>query len=776
MKKNFTLILIFTVFVCAFLFIGQKANADGSEYRYRLVDERTASFSFSGVWRFAENENYQGGGYYETSESGAVAEYSFEGAYSVTVVGSLADVTDAASLKITLDGTVYDNIEVTSASNGAIWSEDVSPERHSVRIETILHEGSRFRFDGLFLKMPEIGTIQTWINNDENVFTYNGFASLSGFCFTGEQNATVAYSFSGVNFKKIDIISERNIDSAIISIELNGVTIVPALDLKVSNNLGKTSVFTIEKELINEDVFALNTLVIKVLSASDSDRYFVFHGVNFYRYLSYEEEFDEDDYVLDLSDTEGLIVKRVERGANFSANGFTANENGGYSSETVGAEISYDFVGAGVQIAANCCETGGKADVYIDGEYCGLVNFYAATGMEKTVFSKCGLKEDRIHTFKMVVTDKKTFFSAGNKVSFAALNILKTSESIVDDDLDQFDLVFTEPQLKEDEVRKEMGLSSVKNGWNAVFVSVEGNNKRVLESSEKGSVISFSFRGTGVETIFITGHNKGKVNVYIDNVFVGLVSTRGEDGEEKAVFAICDLPLTVHSARIEVAGVPFGLQTVFSGYNVITKREDSENYSVIDQTDSNVSTNFSLNASSVYYNGSVSFSNLSGYAFEYRFRGTVISVYGNISLDGGVGTVYIDGEYKGTFNTRGTEKTSAPKSLLYVSDRLSENENHTLKIVVESKNNPILSLSYVAIDYFLVENYLPYLFPGYPPAPKSEYFEPVLELYPSMGSLYDNSREKTFNIGLITGVVAVSITVCVAGIVVLIIIFKKKRG
>ena len=45
-----------------------------------------------------------------------------------------------------------------------------------------------------------------------------------------------------------------------------------------------------------------------------------------------------------------------------------------------------------------------------------------------------------------------------------------------------------------------------------------------------------------------------------------------------------------------------------------------------------------------------------------------------------------------------------------------------------------------------------------------------------MGSLYDNSREKTFNIGLITGVVAVSITVCVAGIVVLIIIFKKKRG
>lgn len=777
LKVLVSAIIAFLCFVSIFTVTDIPNAVAESERRFNIVDEKSDGISFGGSWCTVMNGSFYGDQYHETSENGATVSYTFSGAYSISVVGAAASANSAAVLEIDLDG-VKQSAAADSVASKKIWFAETTSGTHTITVTFNQTSDARFRFDGFFLEMDSIGVIQTLIDDDSSAFSYASFASLGDYHFTGLKGAVVTYSFQGLNFKSLELISERNIDSATISIKLNGQIVRENYELKSSSNLGESVIYTLTKTDINADPFEWNTVSITVKSESNSDLYFVFRGVKLTKFLSYEKEFDENDYVCtggDPIETDVVVEKVYDN--YYKLSGFVS-EDGLIKSNTKGSSLEYRFVGTGVHITGQTGSDCGKAEVFIDEKYIGLVNFYNAETSDKVVFKINGLSQSMVHTIKVVVSDEKSYFSSGNFIRVNNLKIIKPSSDIQENDYDQFDYVLQAYTLKQTEQLNESTLEGVYGNWTPSTATIGGETKNIYSSGTKGSRLKADFSGTGIEIYGEKNTDKGKIQVYIDNVFMGLVNCYApEKIEETVLFRANGLTQTVHNIRIIIAGECSAAATsnkvTVSNYKTISIKDYQDKSAIIDQNDSDVDTNFSTVTGKEYYNGTACFSNLDGYSLEYKFRGTAVSIYGNYTIDGGVGTVYIDGVLIGTFNTRAADEDSGPGKLLYVSPTLSEDENHSIKIVVESKHNPVLSLAYVTVDYFLVENYEKYIFPGYP-SPTDEYTYTAPDFkYKTKQPSSDSIVLKEIPLGVFIGVLVGEAVVFAAA--AFIIIMKKKK-
>ena len=87
--------------------------------------------------------------------------------------------------------------------------------------------------------------------------------------------------------------------------------------------------------------------------------------------------------------------------------------NNGMSSNSQYSTCFFSFFGDGVKWSAETGIDKGIADVYIDEIFIGEVDNYSKNKQGKIVFEKNDLKEDQLHTMKIVVKKKKNPLSAG---------------------------------------------------------------------------------------------------------------------------------------------------------------------------------------------------------------------------------------------------------------------------------------------------------------------------------------------------------------------------
>jgi hypothetical protein len=144
-------------------------------------------------------------------------------------------------------------------------------------------------------------------------------------------------------------------------------------------------------------------------------------------------------------------------------------------SGTANSSVEFSFTGPDIYWRALRSPEGGKADVFIDGEFCQTVDCYSprATVSENFVFVKTGLDPTKPHTIKVVVKGEKHPNSKGSAVGHMAFEFAAESD------------------------RASFGFSSImgKNNWR--YLERAGDSESRLRFLPSDEVFTRDWQGTG---------------------------------------------------------------------------------------------------------------------------------------------------------------------------------------------------------------------------------------------------------------------------------------
>ena len=97
----------------------------------------------------------------------------------------------------------------------------------------------------------------------------------------------------------------------------------------------------------------------------------------------------------------------------------------GKTAEGGGAEAALSFTGAAVILVGNCSQSGGKADVFVDGKKAGEINAYIVERTSDSgLWHTYGLKQGP-HTLRIVSRDAADSRSKGKRITISAAVIFR---------------------------------------------------------------------------------------------------------------------------------------------------------------------------------------------------------------------------------------------------------------------------------------------------------------------------------------------------------------
>lgn len=222
----------------------------------------------------------------------------------------------------------------------------------------------------------------------------------------------------------------------------------------------------------------------------------------------------------------------------------------------------------------------------------------------------------------------------------------------------------------------------------------------VKYSTTAGSECVYAFNGSSATFYSTLGTDKGKVDIYVDNVFqatVDLFSTTSTPFQQ-AVYAINGLSAGTHNIKV----VTRSDKNASSSNNYVTIDAFSYGPYVASKVDDrasslNYSGSWAQSSHAGYDAGTATYSNTANDFVEYSFDGRSVKFNTIQNTDGGKADVYVDGVLKTTIDNYG----SVPRFnwVSYSVEELSPGA-HTLKIVVRSDKNVASSNNYVVVDAF----------------------------------------------------------------------------
>jgi hypothetical protein len=116
--------------------------------------------------------------------------------------------------------------------------------------------------------------------------------------------------------------------------------------------------------------------------------------------------------------TPGIPDRKIDaKDAAWSWQGDWKENKGAKSTETTGSEVVLKFSGVAVALIGNLDQSGGKADVYLDGKKAGVADAYIVENTNDNVlWNVYGLKPGA-HTLRLVTTGDADARSKGKRVS-----------------------------------------------------------------------------------------------------------------------------------------------------------------------------------------------------------------------------------------------------------------------------------------------------------------------------------------------------------------------
>jgi len=218
------------------------------------------------------------------------------------------------------------------------------------------------------------------------------------------------------------------------------------------------------------------------------------------------------------------------------ASGSLSSFSGGTakSSNVTNSSSEFTFTGTGIKWVSYLSSNRGKANVYIDGILISTVDTYSAlVQAQKVAFEKLDLSSGS-HKIKIVVAGTRNSSSTGNYITVDAFDVVPLSATQIFEETNS-NIVYT---------------GTWASGSLSSFSGGTGTSSNVTNSSS-----AFTFTGTGIKWVSYLSSNRGKANVYIDDILISTVDTYSALAQsQKVAFEKLDLSSGSHKIKIVVAG------------------------------------------------------------------------------------------------------------------------------------------------------------------------------------------------------------------------------
>ncbi len=318
----------------------------------------------------------------------------------------------------------------------------------------------------------------------------------------------------------------------------------------------------------------------------------------------------------------------------------TTGASGGsysYADSAGGAIVSFD--GTQLDLIATTGVTQGKAEVYLDGEDKGLIDFSSSTTLRKQRVWSTGTVASGVHTVEVRWLGQAGV-AGGTRINIDALDVVGALGSTP---------VSTETTRYEQTDDRIQYLGK----WIAFTTTGASGGSYSYADSAGGAIVSFD--GTQLDLIATTGVTQGKAEVYLDGEDKGLIDFSSSTTLRKQrVWSTGTVASGVHTVEVRwlgTAGVAGGTRINIDALDVVGALGStpvSTETTRYEQTDDRIQylgkwIAFTTTGAS---GGSYSYADSAGGAIV-SFDGTQLDLIATTGVTQGKAEVYLDGEDKG---------------------------------------------------------------------------------------------------------------------------------
>ncbi|MBP3961249.1 glycoside hydrolase family 27 protein [Paenibacillus sp. DLE-14] len=309
--------------------------------------------------------------------------------------------------------------------------------------------------------------------------------------------------------------------------------------------------------------------------------------------------------------------------------------------------FEYSFNGTGVELITEKDSSQGNIDIYVDNVFKGTVSTYNATRqLQQSVYAISGLANGA-HTLKAV--KKSGTYMLVDKLRFSV-----PADIAVND---------TDTSITYSGTWTYNGSRGFGDYQDDVHYTSTNNN-----------YAQYTFNGTGVELITEKEAGQGDIDIYIDNVFKGTVSTYNATRlTQQSVYRISGLTNGSHTIKVVKKS---GTYMLIDAFKVTTNKTQ------INNSDAGLTYSgaWSLNGNRGFgdFNNDVHFTQTNNDYVQYTFTGTGIEYITEKEAGQGDVDIYIDNVFKATVSTYNA--TRLANQVVYQITGLTSG-SHTFKAV-----------------------------------------------------------------------------------------------
>ena len=344
----------------------------------------------------------------------------------------------------------------------------------------------------------------------------------------------------------------------------------------------------------------------------------------------------------------GLLAEDADSRVSFSGPWFALSSpaftGGSYRySAAAGSTVTVAVSGTGIAVIGSKGPSYGNIEVIVDGISRGTVSCYAASyAHQQSLYALTGLA-DRVHSITIRVTGTRSAASSGTVVVFDAFEVSSTGNPAA--------IYIGFMRAEENSPRLKLS------GFTARAASPVFSGGGYTYSAQAGASISTAFRGTDLAILGSVGPSYGNVEIVIDGVSRGIISTyAGSYTHHVAIYSESGFSDGVHTLSIVVCGTKeaasSGAIVIFDAIEVSSLRTAAVIYGGFQHIqDSNAKVKYAgtwiTSTSSAFSGGGYSYSATAGSTMVAVFRGSDVTVYGARGPSYGRVEVFIDGVSKG---------------------------------------------------------------------------------------------------------------------------------
>jgi hypothetical protein len=353
---------------------------------------------------------------------------------------------------------------------------------------------------------------------------------------------------------------------------------------------------------------------------------------------------------------------------------------------SAGARATFSFTGTTVTWIGFRAPWAGIARVFVDGTFVTELDLYATTEQTQSpVFTATNLAAGS-HTLTVESTGLKNASASDYAVVVDAFDVSPSSP----------------PPTTGTRVEETAAATTFTTGWTAGDATRAWSGATAAVSATPGARATFTFAGTSVRWIGLSGPQTGGARIFLDGAFQAQVDTYAPTEIQTVVYAVTGLAAARHRLEIEVTGdrnpAATNSSIVVDAFDIRPRKEETDPSITYSGAWTAQDTIRAYSGTSLQTGGGMAArSETAGSRAQFAFSGTSVNWIGLRGPWVGMADVFVDG----VFATRVDlyAPTDVVQTTVFSASGLTDGP-HTLRIDVTGVKNPAATSAWVIVDAF----------------------------------------------------------------------------